>query len=194
MQRVLAFPVAFVGLVVGFWVSICLFRILFLRRVEPGRYNLKSPSAVRWIVWDSFMRMYHRNFLHRYIDDFGPLRYLFYRLLGARVDRTFFFGWDAGILDPWGIEVGSDVVIGSFAVISCHSVEGEDVMLERVTIGDRATVGVRSLILPGVQVGEGAIVGAGALVTKGTHIPPGEIWAGVPARKIGTVADDQGGA
>jgi len=46
---------------------------------------------------------------------------------------------------------------------------------------------VRAVLLPGVEIGEGAIVGAGALVAKDTVIPPGEIWAGVPARKIGVV-------
>ncbi len=133
------------------------------------------------------MRMYHRHPLHRYIDDFAPLRCFFYRLMGARVDSTFFFGWQAMVLDPWGLRVGRDVIIGSFAVISCHSVEGDTVVLDPVEIGDGATIGVRSLILPGAKIGEGAIVGAGAVVTKGTRVPPGEVWAGVPARKIGVV-------
>jgi len=189
LARVLAFPAAFVGLVLGFYVSVLLLRLAFLRRVRPGRYRLTDRAALRWIVWDSFMRMYHRHPLHRYIDDFGPVRYVFYRLLGAQVDSTFFFGWQAMVLDPWGLRVGRDVVIGSFAVISCHSVEGDTVVLEPVEIGDGATIGVRSLVLPGVQIGDGAIVGAGAVVTKGTRVPAGEVWAGVPARKIGMVRD-----
>ena len=44
-------------------------------------------------------------------------------------------------------------------------------------------VGANSIILSGVTLGEGSIVGAGAVVTR--SIPPFEIWAGVPARKIG---------
>jgi acetyltransferase-like isoleucine patch superfamily enzyme len=39
------------------------------------------------------------------------------------------------------------------------------------------------LVLKGVTIGNGAIVAAGAAVTK--SIPEYEIWAGVPARKIG---------
>jgi len=184
--RVLAFPAAYVGLVGGFCLTVLALRLALLRKIAPGRYKLHEPEAVRWIVWDSFMRMVHRSFLHRYLDDFGPLRFLYYRALGAKVDATFFFGWDAKITDPWGIEVGRNVMIGSFAVILGHAVEGDEVFLSPVKIGDGATIGARAFIMPGVEIGAGAIVGACSLVPKNTRIPPGEIWAGAPARKIGT--------
>lgn len=54
-----------------------------------------------------------------------------------------------------------------------------------VRIGPRAFVGAWSILLKGVTIGEGAVVGAGSVVTRA--VPPGEIWAGVPARCIGTV-------
>jgi acetyltransferase-like isoleucine patch superfamily enzyme len=43
-------------------------------------------------------------------------------------------------------------------------------------------LGVNVIILKGVTIGKGAIVAAGSIVNK--SIPPYEIWAGVPARKI----------
>jgi non-ribosomal peptide synthetase-like protein len=184
-ERVLAFPAAYVGLIVGFWASIWILRALLIRRIMPGTYSLGEPRAVRWIIADSFIRLVQRSFLRGYIDDFAPMRYLFYRSLGAKIDRTFFFGWDAKITDPWSLSVGRNVIIGSFVVILGHSVERDQVILDRVEIGDGATVGVRSVIMPGAQIGANAIVGACSLVLKGTKIPPGEIWAGVPARKIG---------
>jgi len=45
-------------------------------------------------------------------------------------------------------------------------------------------IGARAIIQPGVEIGEGAIVGSGAVVTK--NIPDFEIFAGVPAKRIGT--------
>lgn len=45
-----------------------------------------------------------------------------------------------------------------------------------------ARLGAAVTVLPGVIIGEGALVGAGAVVTR--DVPPGEVWAGVPARKI----------
>jgi acetyltransferase-like isoleucine patch superfamily enzyme len=52
-----------------------------------------------------------------------------------------------------------------------------------VTLGDNCWVGAGAIILPGVHIGENSIVGAGSVVTK--SIPAGEIWARVPARKLG---------
>ncbi len=181
LLRVLAFPAAFGGLFVGYVLGIFAAALLLLRRMEPGIYSLTSREARRWLVADSFMRMYHRNPLHHLIDDFAPLRYIFYRLAGAKIDRSFFFGWNVKILDPWGIEVGRNCIIGSFAVLSCHSVKGDTLILNRVTIGDRATIGMRSVVMPGVHIGDGAVIGTGALVTKGKSVPDGAVWVGVPA-------------
>jgi carbonic anhydrase/acetyltransferase-like protein (isoleucine patch superfamily) len=50
---------------------------------------------------------------------------------------------------------------------------------------------MRSVVLPGAVIEAGAIVAAGAVVAKNVRIPAGEIWGGVPARKIGEVAAGQ---
>jgi acetyltransferase-like isoleucine patch superfamily enzyme len=57
----------------------------------------------------------------------------------------------------------------------------------RITIGAASFIGAHSLILKGVEIGSKAVVGAGSVVT--TDVPAGEIWAGVPARCIGTSRD-----
>jgi tetrahydrodipicolinate N-succinyltransferase len=44
-------------------------------------------------------------------------------------------------------------------------------------------IGSRVYIGPGVTIGDGAVVHAGSLVTK--DIGPLEIWAGMPARRVG---------
>jgi len=49
-------------------------------------------------------------------------------------------------------------------------------------VDDYASIGSSATILCGVRIGKGAIVGAGSVVTK--SIPPGEIWAGNPARYL----------
>lgn len=51
-----------------------------------------------------------------------------------------------------------------------------------------ASIGSGATILCGVTIGAQALVGAGSVVT--TDIPPGEIWAGNPARFIRRVAND----
>ncbi len=58
-------------------------------------------------------------------------------------------------------------------------------VIERKTtvLREYAFVGVNSVVMPGITIGKGAVVGAGAVVTK--DVPDYEIWAGVPAKKIG---------
>jgi acetyltransferase-like isoleucine patch superfamily enzyme len=51
-----------------------------------------------------------------------------------------------------------------------------------IVIGENVWLGSNVIVLKGITIGAGAIVGAGAVVTK--SIPPDEIWAGVPAKKI----------
>lgn len=52
-----------------------------------------------------------------------------------------------------------------------------------IFIGKDVWLGCNVIVLQGVVIGDGAIVAAGAVVTK--SILPMEIWAGIPARKIG---------
>lgn len=190
--RLLAFPAAYATLAVSFPLIVMAIGLVFVRRITPGTYNIRKREAVRWIVGVSLMLMVRRSFLRGYLEDFNPQRYLFYRLMGARIDRTFFLGEKATISDPWVLKVGSNVVIGAFSVILGHTVEGDELIVKPVVIRDGATVGMRSVILPGVEIGANAVVGAGALVTKDTVIAAGEIWGGVPARKIGVVQERPG--
>ena len=56
-----------------------------------------------------------------------------------------------------------------------------------VHIGRNCFIGAGAVILPGVTIGEGSIVGANSTVNR--NIPAGEVWAGVPANRILSVAD-----
>jgi acetyltransferase-like isoleucine patch superfamily enzyme len=52
-----------------------------------------------------------------------------------------------------------------------------------IVIGDDVWIGSDTIVLKGVRVGDGAVIAAGSVVTK--SVPSMEIWAGIPARKIG---------
>lgn len=56
-----------------------------------------------------------------------------------------------------------------------------------IEVMDNCFIGANSIILSGVRIGPNAIVAAGSMVNR--DIPFGEIWGGVPAKKIGTFED-----
>jgi acetyltransferase-like isoleucine patch superfamily enzyme len=51
-----------------------------------------------------------------------------------------------------------------------------------VTIGECAYLGQGSLVRESLSIGAGAVVGMGSVVLQ--NVPAGEVWAGVPARRI----------
>ncbi len=55
---------------------------------------------------------------------------------------------------------------------------------KRIIIDEDCWLGKNVLLKPGVKIGRGAVIGANSIVSE--QIPPYEIWAGTPARKIGT--------
>lgn len=59
----------------------------------------------------------------------------------------------------------------------------------KLTIGNDVWVASNACILRGVEIGDGAVIGAGAVVTH--DVGPYEIWAGVPAKKIGQRFTDE---
>lgn len=87
------------------------------------------------------------------------------------------------------IEIGNDVLIGGGARIfdsDFHALPtaayGKQITTLPVKIDDYAFVGAHATILKGVTIGRGAVIGAASVVTR--NVPPYEVWAGNPARRI----------
>lgn len=56
-----------------------------------------------------------------------------------------------------------------------------------VFIGANVWIGAGSVLLPGCRIGDNVVIGAGSVVRG--EVPSGELWAGVPARRIKTIED-----
>lgn len=116
-----------------------------------------------------------------------PLSCNVYRALGTKLGEYSFI---CGIaMDPTLVSIGKHTILGFGTVVYCHGLEGDRFTLHQVRIGDHVTVGVNAVIMPDVVIADRAIIAAGAVVTKGARIGVNEIWAGVPAQKIGTRQD-----
>lgn len=80
------------------------------------------------------------------------------------------------------IETGVRITIG--CVLLTHFMDAQTGTYYRgqIRIGKKAYLGCNTIICKPVSIGADAIIGAGSVVTK--DIPPGEVWAGNPARFI----------
>ena len=80
----------------------------------------------------------------------------------------------AGRFNPSGcpLVIGEQVTVGHRAV------------LHGCSIGDRVLVGMGAIVMDGAEVADEVMIAAGALVTPGKVVKAGELWAGVPAKPV----------
>jgi acetyltransferase-like isoleucine patch superfamily enzyme len=108
-----------------------------------------------------------------------------------RIGNDVFIGCNCEFNITAGIEIGDDCLIASGCrfIDHDHGIKVGVLMRNQhgaempIVLGNNVWLGCNVIVLKGVSIGDGAIVAAGAVVTK--SILPNEIWAGVPARKVG---------
>ncbi len=137
---------------------------------------------------------------------FHSIRKIFYIASGIRLPWSSTIHMWANFFNPENIAIGQNTIIGDHVfldgraplTIGDHVDIASQVLIYNdehdvnspnfgnsfgpVTIKDYVFIGPRAIILPGVTIGKAAVVAASAVVTK--NIPDGEIWGGVPAKKI----------
>ena len=100
-----------------------------------------------------------------------------------------------GTLVLAGASLTTGIVLGKGCIINLNACIGHDVFLgDYVTIHPGAClnggvkvkegseIGSNAVVLPNIKIGKNSIIGAGAVVTK--DVPDGEVWVGVPAKKM----------
>lgn len=75
--------------------------------------------------------------------------------------------------------------IGNYVTI------GHSVTLHGCTIKDRCLVGIGAIVLDNAKVNSSSLVAAGALVREGFEVPEGTLVAGVPAKIIRDLNEDE---
>lgn len=80
--------------------------------------------------------------------------------------------------EKYPLVIGNNVSIGHNAIV--HG----------CTLKDNVLIGMGSIVMDDCVVEENSIVGSGSVVTQGTHIKSGEVWAGIPAKKIKDISEE----
>ncbi|WP_413532953.1 gamma carbonic anhydrase family protein [Empedobacter brevis] len=61
---------------------------------------------------------------------------------------------------------------------------GHNAIVHGCTIHDNVLVGMGAIVMDDCIVESNSLIAAGAILTKGAHVKEGELWAGIPAKKI----------
>ncbi len=160
-------------------VGAILFKLALFYHPKPGRHGLFTFPVVGWGLTGAVTNFANVMFLVHFKGT--PLLTWWYRGLGAKIgarvtiNTTRIFDWNL-------VTIGDDVVLGGDCVIMAHSVEGGQMHMRPIVIGNGATIGGESKVMPGCVMGDKAVLGASSLLTKETTIPAHQLWGGVPAR------------
>lgn len=104
--------------------------------------------------------------------------------------------------DVHSIRIGDYVNVQDGAIIHCtyqkHKVEiGNHVSIAHraivhgCTIHDHVLIGMGAIVMDGAIIESNSIIAAGAIVTQGTVVPSGSLYAGIPAKKIKDLEENQ---
>ncbi|QCX02381.1 gamma carbonic anhydrase family protein [Aggregatimonas sangjinii] len=99
------------------------------------------------------------------------------------------------------IKLGNKVNVQDGAVVHCtyqkspttigNNVSiGHNAIVHGCTIHDNVLIGMGSIVMDDCVVESNSIIAAGAVLTKGTHVPPGTVFAGMPAKKIKDISPE----
>jgi len=104
--------------------------------------------------------------------------------------------------DVNSIRIGDQTNIQDGAVLHCTYQKAATTIGSRVSIGHKAIVhgctveddvliGMGAIVMDRAVVGRGCIIAAGAVVLENTVCEPGYLYAGIPARRIKPVTEEQ---
>ncbi|MDO5615749.1 MAG: gamma carbonic anhydrase family protein [Cruoricaptor ignavus] len=67
---------------------------------------------------------------------------------------------------------------------------GHNAIVHGCTLHDNVLIGMGAVVMDNCVIESNSIVGAGSVVVQGTHIKSGEVWGGIPAKKIKDISID----
>ncbi|MDF0529553.1 amino acid adenylation domain-containing protein [Tsukamurella sp. 8F] len=149
---------------------------LLLSGLQPGVYRRGGPEHLRLWIAERFTEASGAASLSG-----APWMIYYARALGATVGR----GVDLHTLPPVTgmLELGDFASVEPEVDLAGHYLDGDELHVGEIRIGEEASVGARSTLLPGTRIGRRAEIAPGSAVFG--KVKAKQHWAGSPAEKIG---------
>ena len=104
--------------------------------------------------------------------------------------------------DVNSIKIGNKVNIQDGAIVHCTYKTASTIIGNNVSIGhnaivhgcrikDNVLIGMGSIVMDGAILESNTIIAAGSIILPGTHVESGSIYAGVPAKKVKGLNEEQ---
>jgi non-ribosomal peptide synthetase-like protein len=155
-------------------------KAILLPGLAPGRYPRRGWVATRVLFLDRLSHV-----LHVERGAGTPWAARVARLIGAEVGAEARLGTLPSLTSVVRIGAGATIEAG----VDLHGwwIDGDELVVGELEIGAGSRVGTRSVLMPGARIGAGAEIEPGSVVS--TAVPPGERWAGSPARRVGPAGE-----
>ncbi len=140
-------------------------------KVRPHRTTWYSLSVIPWYYHNALTYLVRYTFLEFITPT--PLNKLFYQLMGMKIGKGTIIN-TTNISDPCLIEIGDYVTIGGSCTLVAHYGMKGFLIIDRLKIEDKVTIGLKATIFGDVIIGKGAMVKPNDVVMPKTRIPPRE--------------------
>jgi hypothetical protein len=138
-----------------------------LPKPKRGRMTWFSLSVIPWYYHNALTYLVRYTFL-----DFitpTPFNLMFFKMMGMKIGKGTMIN-TSNISDPCLIEIGDYVTIGGSATLIAHYGMKGFLVIDRLEIRDKATIGLRASVFGDVVVGKGQTVKAHDVLLPKTRI------------------------
>lgn len=154
--------------------------------VKPGSHEAFSATTIVWMVLNSIHTIAFRVILP--LVPAGYFSTMYFRIAGCRIGKGVWLT-TASLLDPYLISIGDGTVIGGDAILTAHIFKNGALYLAPIHIGNDCQIGAHALLCPGVTVGDRASVGIRTYLRTGRRIASGSHVATLGGLTVRQVLD-----
>ena len=174
-MSVLAFAIATLAEFVIAWAG----KWLIAGRLKPGRYPLWGLTYFRWWFADRLVEAVPIAMITG-----SSLHPIWLRALGAKIGSETNLG-SVTVRAPDLLRIGDGASIGNAVALENARVEGGELVLGSIDIGNEVCIGSYVVIEGNSRLGDWVHLEGQSALSDGADLPARGIWAGSPARETG---------